>query len=269
VRVEAGVGRGAMRDVSAETSAAQNRPAIRARGVFEAFRTARRPLPLSELAQRTGIPVSTCHGVMRALASHGWLHYVNARDAYPMPRLRDTADEIRANDPVVRRLEPALAALRDETDETDETVVVGARQGGSVTCLPVLEGRQAIRYSARAGERKPLHSSSIGKALLGELAPDALDAWLREQPLERITANTITSAKRLRADLDAGRQRGWFATRGENVADVMAVSAALRGFGAPLGVAVAGPVHRMQGREAATAKRLVACLRRLEGGEAG
>jgi IclR family acetate operon transcriptional repressor len=245
---------------------AQNRSAMRALEVFEAFRTARRPLPLSELAQRTGIPVSTCHGVMRALESHGWLYYVNARDAYPTRRLWETADEIRANDPVVRRLEPALAALRDETDET---VVVGARQGGSVTYLLVLEGRQAIRYSARAGERKPLHSSSIGKALLGELAPDALDAWLREHALERITANTITSAKRLRADLDAGRQRGWFATRGENVADVMAVSAALRGFGAPLGVAVAGPVHRMQGREAATAKRLVACLRRLEGGDGG
>jgi IclR family acetate operon transcriptional repressor len=247
-------------------AAAQNRSAMRALEVFEAFRTARRPLPLSELAQRTGIPVSTCHGVMRALESHGWLYYVNARDAYPTRRLWDTADEIRAHDPVVRRLEPALAALRDETDET---VVVGARQGGSVTYLLVLEGRQAIRYSARAGERKPLHSSSIGKALLGELAPDTLDAWLREHALERITANTITSAKRLRADLDAGRQRGWFATRGENVADVMAVSAALRGFGAPLGVAVAGPVHRMQGREAATAKRLVACLRRLEGGEGG
>ncbi len=247
-------------------AAAQNRSAMRALEVFEAFRTARRPLPLSELAQRTGIPVSTCHGVMRALESHGWLYYVNARDAYPTRRLWDTADEIRANDPVVRRLEPALAALRDETDET---VVVGARQGGSVTYLLVLEGRQAIRYSARAGERKPLHSSSIGKALLGELAPDALDTWLREHSLERITANTITSAKRLRADLDAGRRRGWFATRGENVADVMAVSAALRGFGAPLGVAVAGPVHRMQGREAAAAKRLVACLRRLEGGEGG
>lgn len=247
-------------------AAAQNRSAMRALEVFEAFRTARRPLPLSELAQRTGIPVSTCHGVMRALESHGWLYYVNARDAYPTRRLWDTADEIRAHDPVVRRFEPALAALRDETDET---VVVGARQGGSVTYLLVLEGRQAIRYSARAGESKPLHSSSIGKALLGELAPDTLDAWLREHALERITANTITSAKRLRADLDSGRQRGWFATRGENVADVMAVSAALRGFGAPLGVAVAGPVHRMQGREAATAKRLVACLRRLEGGEGG
>ncbi|MFO0461086.1 MAG: IclR family transcriptional regulator [Burkholderiales bacterium] len=247
-------------------AAAQNRSAMRALEVFEAFRTARRPLPLSELAQRTGIPVSTCHGVMRALETHGWLYYVNARDAYPTRRLWDTADEIRAHDPVVRRLEPALAALRDETDET---VVVGARQGGSVTYLLVLEGRQAIRYSARAGERKPLHSSSIGKALLGELAPDTLDAWLREHPLERITANTITSAKRLRADLDAGRRRGWFATCGENVADVMAVSAALRGFGAPLGVAVAGPVHRMQGREAATAKRLLACLRRLEVGEGG
>lgn len=243
-----------------------SRSALRALDLFEAFRAAGRPLPLSELAQITGIPVSTCHGVMRALEQQGWLYYVSAREAYPTRRLWEAAEEIRANDPVVRRLEPALSALRDETDET---VVVGARQGGSVTYLLVLEGRQAIRYSARAGERKPLHSSSIGKALLGGLTPPALDAWLGEHPLERITANTITSARRLRAELEAGRRRGWYATRGENVADVMAVSAPLRGFGAPLGVAIAGPVHRMQGREAATARRLLACLRRLEGGPGG
>ena len=198
----------------------------------------------------------------------GWINLDGARGdvIYPLGVPDNSADEIRANDPVLRRLEPALAALRDETDET---VVVGARQGGSVTYLLVLEGRQAIRYSARAGERKPMHSSSIGKALLGDLTPDTLDDWLRAHPLERITPNTITSARRLRADLDEGRQRGWYATRGENVADVMAVSAPLRGFGATLGVAIAGPVHRMRGREAATARRLVAALRRLEGGQGG
>ena len=52
------------------TDAPPGRSALRALEVFEAFRAARRPLPLSELAQLTGIPVSTCHGVMRALEQH-------------------------------------------------------------------------------------------------------------------------------------------------------------------------------------------------------
>jgi DNA-binding IclR family transcriptional regulator len=245
----------------AEPNAGTGRSSLRSLEVFEAFRQARRPLSLSELARLTDMPVSTCHGVMRALEQRGYLYFVGARDAYPTRKLWDSADEIRAHDPVERLLEPGLAALRDETDET---VILGTRQADAVLYLLVLESGQSIRYSARAGERKPLHSSAIGKVLLGGLSPEALDQWLSRRHLERVTDRTLTGARQLRADLDASRARGWYATRGENVADVMAVAAPLRLGSSVFGVAIAGPLHRMQAAEAKHAKRLLQCVRRLE-----
>jgi DNA-binding IclR family transcriptional regulator len=60
-----------------------SRSSLRALEVFEAFREARRPLSLSEVARMTDMPVSTCHGVLGwALEQRGFLRSFGAgRDA--------------------------------------------------------------------------------------------------------------------------------------------------------------------------------------------
>ena len=235
-----------------------SRSALRALEVFEAFRDARRPLSLSEVARLTNMPVSTCHGVFKALEQRGFLYVGSGRDAYPTRRLWDLAQGINAHDPVALRVEPALAQLRDEVDET---VILGVRHGDTVLYLLVLESAQAIRYSSQAGDHKPLHSSSIGKVMLGAMPPGELDAWLRSAELKKVTDRTIVSASRLKADLVASRARGYYSTHGENVSDVMAIAAPLRMGSSTFGVAIAGPRQRMAEKEATLGKKLVRSLK--------
>jgi IclR family acetate operon transcriptional repressor len=238
-----------------------SRSALRALEIFEAFRDARRPLSLSEVARLTDMPVSTCHGVFKMLEQRGFLYFGSGRDAYPTRKLWDLAQEINVHDPVALRLEPALTQLRDEVDET---VILGVRHIDTVLYLLVLGSSKAIRYSSEAGEHKPLHSSSIGKVLLGAMAPGELDAWLRATPLPKITDRTIVSASRLKMDLAQARARGYYTTHGENVADVMAIAAPLRMGTSTFGVAIAGPLQRLADHEAALGKKLVRALKMLE-----
>ena len=51
------------------------------------------------------------------------------------------------------------------------------------------------------------------------------------------------------ADIENGRQRGFFRTMGENVSDVLGLAVALRVDGEGVGIAVAGPIGRMQENE--------------------
>jgi DNA-binding IclR family transcriptional regulator len=243
------------------TNGEASRSSLRALEIFEAFRAARRPLSLSEAAKLTDMPVSTCHGVFRALEQRGYLYIGNDRSAYPTRRLWDLAQDLNAHDPVVRRLEPALTELRDEVDET---VILGVRHANTVLYLMVLESAKAIRYSSQAGEHKPLHSSAIGKVMLGAMSQDELDAWLRNSELRKVTDRTIVSASRLKADLTASRTRGYYVTHGENVSDVMAIAAPLRMGNSAFGVAIAGPLQRLAERETALAKKLTRCLKSLE-----
>jgi len=79
--------------------------------------------------------------------------------------------------------------------------------------LDVLEGPHTVRYAARIGDFKPLHSSAVGKALLGALGDAEGCSLLGRLELARVTPATITSRRALAADLAAGRERGWYVTR--------------------------------------------------------
>lgn len=236
--------------------------AARTLAIFEIFATAQRPLTLSELARLTDIPVSTCHSLMRTLEQRGFLHFLSPREAYPTRKLLDLAQRIDSNDPIAVRLAPALERLRDETGET---VILGSRQSDAALYLLVQESQQTVRYTARVGEFKPLHSSSIGKTLLGELSDDELTRWLAaRRELRPITPSTIVSQRQLKRDIAEARARGYYATRGENVADVMAIAAPLHVGSATLGVAIAGPLHRMQEQERRHAQKLLAAVKAIE-----
>ena len=224
--------------------------------IFEAFRTSRRPLSLTDLAEAADMPKSTCHAIVNTLTARGYLYtFSHPRALYPTRRMLDVARDIQDSDPFLERATPLLEDLRDATSET---VILGKRQGDAVVYLQVLEGLHPIRYSARPGDIKPLHASAIGKALLGALKEPALRDWAQGRALPRITADTVTDPAQLVAEVLQSRQAGYFQTRGENVSDVWAVAAFLYAGRETLAVAVAGPRHRMEGSERACASQLVA-----------
>lgn len=219
----------------------------RAFAILETFERERRPLSLKELADYCRIPASTCHSLVHTLLKRAYLYQTGRRkDLYPTRRLYDIGATILAHDAVLQRLEPVMQELRDATRET---VILGRRQKDTIVYLAVFEGPEVIRYSARAGDTKPLHSTCIGKALLSAMPEQVARELLTVQPLPRITASTLTEVDGLLADIAAGRLRGAFVTRGENVPDVTAIASPIAINDEFYGLAVAGPSHRMDLRE--------------------
>ena len=219
----------------------------RAFAILETFERECRPLSMTDLAAMCRIPASTCHSLVHALLGRGYLYQAGRRkDLYPTRRLYDLGATIIAHDPVLQRLEPVMEELRQATRET---VILGKRHRQGIVYLAVLEGPQVIRYSARPGDRKPLHSTSIGKALLSTLAEEDLRKLLTEMSLPRVTASTITESDQLMADVEMGRRAGCLVTRGENVSDVTALAVPLAINNEFYGLAVAGPSHRMDACE--------------------
>jgi IclR family transcriptional regulator, acetate operon repressor len=224
--------------------------------ILEAFQKVQRPLSLTDLAEITRIPKSSCHAIVGTLTARGYLYSLTRpRALYPTRRFFDIAREIHEHDPFVEGVMPMLERLRDSSRET---VILGKRQGDSVIYLQVVESPHPIRYSARPGEFKPLHSSSIGKALLGSLKEAELRAQLAGLKLPAVTATTLTDPDALIRDILDSHLRGYFVTRGENVADVWAVSAFLTVHSETLAVAIAGPRHRMERNIIECAQLLVA-----------
>ena len=228
----------------------------RALAILEMFEREKRPLSLKEIAEVCRIPASTCHSLVHTLLKRAYLYQSGRRkDLYPTRRLFDLGAAILANDPVLQRLLPAMQGLREATRET---VILGKRQGDGVVYLEVLESPEVIRYSAKPGDAKPLHSTCIGKALLSSLSPTSVAEVLARNPPAKVTGNTITTIEGLLADLEAGRANGCFVTQGENVPDVTAVAVPVWLNNELYALAIAGPAHRMDPQFKEIAKALMA-----------
>jgi DNA-binding IclR family transcriptional regulator len=224
--------------------------------IFEAFAEAKKPLSLSELARLIESPVSSCHGLIRSLQKSGYLYALNRR-YYPTRRLFEIGAAIAGNDPIMERLLPLLERLRDTTGET---VILGQRQDQQVVYVQVLDSPQIVRYSAPVGAVKPLASSAIGKAYLGELSDAELSSLLGTIELVRVTPSTIVDREQLIIDIQWSRKRGYFVTRGENVSDVMAIARVLRLDGETFAIAVAGPMQRMEVKASDISEALIAAI---------
>ena len=221
--------------------------------IMEAFAAAQEPLTLSELARRIESPISSCHGVVRTLKARGYVYLLDKRRYYPTRKLLDVGSRISSHDPVMERLLPHLEALRKRTEET---VLIGKREGDEVLYVVTIESLQTIRYSLHAGTRRPLHASAVGKALLGVLPDERLVEELRRLKLKRFTGGTL-DADGLLTDLRKSRRRGYFVTRGEFDTAGMGVARAFGVQAETFAVGVAGPLERVKGKLEAVGKAVI------------
>ncbi|AIO64881.1 IclR family transcriptional regulator [Burkholderia oklahomensis] len=225
--------------------------------LFEVFAAVRRPLSLTELAQRLDAPMSSCLALARTLVNRGYLYEVRRRGGYyPTPRLARIAAALGATDPVVEIARPHLIALRDATGET---AVLGKIDGTAVVYLDVVESNHAIRYTRKPGDMRPLHANSIGKAIFGELPDDAQRTLGHRLSLDAYTDATVTSLPALIEQGALAHARGFAENFGESAPELSALAVAFAVHGEWYGVSIAGPTERIRVARDAHAAALAAC----------
>lgn len=229
---------------------------------FEAFADARRPLSLTDLTRLLGVPLSSCHDLVRALEERGYLYEVRARGGfYPTARLYDVARVIADNDPVVLRAKPVLDRL---AAELNASASLAKAKGMQVTYLAVSLPADPLRFTVSVGSNaRNLYATSVGKAVLASLPEAERAALVSTLALTPLTRSTITSRPRLLADLRAGEARGWFVNREESVEDALTLSARFDWRGSLYVVTVAGTLKRMARQQAHAVKALLQATREL------
>lgn len=183
----------------------------RAMELLDAFDESGHALPLTELAMRAGLPVSTTHRLLMELCELGMLTR-NPAGRYSIgTRLWEIGERSPVSVHLHRYAVPHLLTLYEATGENVHLAVL---DGFDVLYLARISGQHAVPTVSRMGSRHPLHTTGVGKALLAAQDDEFLEAFLR-QPLERHTAFSITSVKKLRDDILHTRARGYSRTQQE------------------------------------------------------
>ncbi|AZW29670.1 transcriptional regulator, IclR family, C-terminal domain protein [Bordetella bronchiseptica GA96-01] len=210
---------------------------------FEIFAREKRELSNSEMARLLALPDSSCSDLLNTMHALGYLMRMpRTRRFYPTARLYEIARQIAENDPVAKSAKEAVQQL---VEKTNESAFVGVLDRSAVKVVAVLPCRRPLRYIMEVGDRAALHASAIGKALLGQLEPDALQAQVKQLKLDAVTPLTITNARKLVADVAQGRKQGWYTSDGEGVEGVTALAVPGALGEQPVGLSLAGPSDRV------------------------
>jgi DNA-binding IclR family transcriptional regulator len=178
-----------------------HRAANRVVDILELLLVSRAGLALREISAQLEAPKSSLLPLLRALTARGLLEQAHTGEY----RLGPRALALGAGTGAHRELaEVARLSLLALARLTGETVFLGtlASDGLSVVYVDKVESAQIIRYAAGVGDRRPLHATSTGKAILAFLPAAQRDDILRALTLERHTERTVTSVAALRASLE-------------------------------------------------------------------
>ena len=212
--------------------------------VFEIFARERRPLTNAELARFLQLADSSCSDLLHTLRQSGYLlRTPKSRFFHPTGRLNEIAGLIAASDPMQQFAAEALEIL---SRQTGETAMCGHMDGTNVKVFACQESARALRYVLKPGVTLNLHSTALGKALLGTLPTKERDALIDSLSLEADTPHTITDPKQLKAQITASLEYGCFAARGEGSEGVYAIGIAGIVGGKLTAFSIVGPIHRFE-----------------------
>lgn len=174
---------------------------MRGLDVIEAV--ARESMGHAQLAEHLGLTRSTAHRLASALVERGYLAFT-PRAGYRLgPKLLELGPLAQEQTDLVQVARPHLERL---SRATDDTVHLGVLDQGQALYLDKHPGRRRITISSRIGDRQPLTSTGLGKALLLDHSSDYwMERFVHDQANGAPPAEAEAWLKRMKAYVKAGR----------------------------------------------------------------
>jgi DNA-binding IclR family transcriptional regulator len=201
----------AMRDVLEDLMGTKkNSPGLgRSLDILEVISESNTGVTNAYLARRLQIPKSSASSILGVLLNRGYLCRSAANGRYKLGFKMLTLGRKLVENSIIRDL--ALPLMRDLVEKADLTCHLAMFGQYDAVHLEKIVAQRYFKLdrTRSVGERVPLHSSSVGKALLAWQAPPVIEASLPSFELQRSSPRTITTRARLLAKLNEVRAQGY------------------------------------------------------------
>ncbi|MDZ4800102.1 MAG: IclR family transcriptional regulator [Bryobacteraceae bacterium] len=193
--------------------------------VLEALRSRPEGIGLAEVASAAGLPRATAYRILATLEARGYAGRKNAGAYVLAKKLFDQPGED-AIEQLLLKIAPT--AMEQLVQNCRETVNLGRLDGGEVLVVHTVESPQSVRMTSKAGNRRYLHTTALGKVLLSGMTDAEIRRLLRVKGLARLTAGSLTDEAAVLAEIGRVRRRGYSVDNQENELDGRCIGAAIR-----------------------------------------
>jgi DNA-binding IclR family transcriptional regulator len=199
----------------------------------------------SAIGEAVALDKATVSRLLATLVEAGYVSQEPATRRYRLTgKILRLASGASAHMDLRRIAMPHLQALRQKLGET---VHLGVLEDLRVVYVDKLESRNSIQLVSRVGQTMPVHSTSLGKAILAALPEPEREAIMARIEFVARTERTIRDVATLRCEIQLTASRGYATDDRENEPSGACVAAAIVGpEGRPLAaVSVSGPYDRV------------------------
>ena len=216
----------------------------RALDVLEAFNYQNEELGVTELSNKLGLHKNKVFRLLASLETRGYIEQDRKTGNYRLGlKTFEVANVFLHHLGLRRQARPILEEL---VSKCNETAYLAVTDDVDVVYVLMHETSHTVRVIPRLGHRLPAYCTASGKVQLAYESQDRLQQLFREQPLRKLTENTITDFDRLRDHLSQVAQQGFAVDNEELEEGVRCVAVPVRDYSHRVvaGVGLSGPVSR-------------------------
>ena len=197
--------------------------------ILRCFAPERPVLGIADIADELSMSRSTTHRYVITLVALGFLEQGASRKYRLGLRGTDLGMSVLNATGLRERAHSALEELRSQTSCT---VSLAVQDGTEIVYVDRVrsfhQGQSGIDDGLSPGSRLPAYATAMGKLLLAQLPETELQELIADMKLPKRGPNTITSKKKLLAELDLIRQESFAVNDQELAADLNAIAAPMR-----------------------------------------
>ncbi|WP_248909916.1 IclR family transcriptional regulator [Halocatena marina] len=198
---------------------------------------------VTEISNELDFAKSAVHGHLMTLCDEGYV--VKNGHTYSLSlRFLEISEEVKSEIVDHKIVKEEVMHL---AEETGEVVHFGVEEEGRIVYLSKARGEVAVETASRIGSRMPIHSTSLGKAILAEFPAERSRQVIKRHELSKKTSQTITDSKRLQENIKKTHQRGYAIDDEENIRGVRCIGVAVSGPDTDVmgALSISGPSKRM------------------------
>lgn len=199
---------------------------------------------MTEVAAALKLPKPTVFRILHVLESRAYVHRTDGGRFRLTAKLGHSSAPHQMMECLLAAAKPVMERLVEVHQETANMAIL---DGSELVVVHAIESPRAIRMSSKAGNRRHVHSTALGKVLIAWREPKEVARLLRVTGMPALTEKTITTSEELERELALVRKRGYAEDNEENEMGGRCVAAPVRDREGTViaAVSVSGPLNRM------------------------
>ncbi len=160
---------------------------------------------VSELSQRLMTSKATTYRFLQTMKTMGYVSQEGEADKYSL-----TLKMFELGSKSLEYVDIIVLAekqMRYISEQTNETIHLGALDEGSIIYIHKIDSSYSLRMHSRVGRRNPLYSTAIGKVLLSGRDEDFIRDTLNGVEFVKSTDKTLENVEQLLDELNTVRQQ--------------------------------------------------------------